>query len=503
MKRLEEWFDRRLNPIILQETRHVLSLRLSLLVYVGLVLVLSTSSCNMSKQSGEEISIVLLGAFSFIAVTIIPAQLLFSSATRWSRQKLEMMQLTPLRPIDIAAGRVGSALMIVILILSVVIPFVSLTYLVPGADLTVNLLSAIMLLFISLFAITSSMNIAWVSEQFSFHLIGKIIWLGILFQAGFGGIAIPALLHEIVNTGRMSIGILVTWFCLGAFLASCFAFARSIVFLRHPEENRTTPVRVTLLLGLLFVFLSVTIPLLNNFDDFEAIFFIFLMSCFAIFCAKYLLDSDKIGQRALIDLPKARWKRFLLLPVLPGAGTGVLLMGCVLFGLAIFFEGMNLWKLSKGGRIDFGGYWYMANWWFAVSASILPLFRNVLRSERQKTAAVFIYYFLISMVVFFLLIVRAIDPDDESLMSALLVPFIGVDMIQDGDSGSLFLIVASTIAATAVLLANTKLIYTNIRVILGARFEPARRAELETAIEQSDIETEEIQKERPETKDVE
>ena len=507
MRKLEKWVDKRLNPIILQETRHVLSLKLSLVVYVGLVLVLSTSSCNMSKQSGEEISWILLGAFSFIAVTIIPAQLLFSSATRWSRQKLEMMQLTPLRPLDIAAGRVGAALMIVILILSVVVPFLSLTYLVPGADLSINLMSAVMLLFISLFAITSSINIAWVSEQFSFHLIGKIIWLGMLFQAGIAAAAVPALLHEISQDGKISLGILVVWFCLGAFLASCFAFARSIVFLRHPEENRTTPVRSTLLLGLLFVFLSVTIPLLNSFDDFEAVFFAFVISAFAVFCAKFLLDSDKIGQRALIDLPKAKWKRLLLLPVLPGAGTGILLMASVLFGLAIFFEGVNLWKLSKGGRIDFGGYWYMSNWWFAISAAILPLFRNILGSERKKTAGVFVYYFLIFMAIMFLLIVRAIDPDDESVLSALFIPFVGADMIQDGDAGSFALIILSTIAATSVFLINSKLIYDNVSIIMRAEYEPPKRSDQESskpvapeeAVDsedpEMDMETEEIQKE--------
>lgn len=254
-------------------------------------------------------------------------------------------------------------------------------------------------------------------------------------------------------------------------MASCFAFARSIVFLRHPEENRTTPVRATLLLGLVFVFLSVTIPLLNNFDDFEVGFFALLISAFALFCTKFVLDSDKIGRRALIDLPKARWKRFLLLPVLPGAGTGILLMACVLFGLAIFFEAVNFWKLSKGGTLDFGGYWYLSSWWFAISASILPLFRNILNSERKKTAGVCVYYFLIVMVILFLSIVKLLDPSDEGIEVALFIPFAGTAMIQEGDAGSLFLMIVSTVAAFSVLLVHSRLIYDNISVILSAKYE--------------------------------
>jgi hypothetical protein len=429
----------------------------------------------MSKQSGEEISWVLLGAFSFIAVTIIPAQLMFSSATRWSKEKLEMMQLTLLRPIDIAAGRIVSALLIVILLLSVVMPFLALTYLVPGADLSTNLMAAIMLLFASLFAITASINIAWVSEQYSFHLIGKIIWLGMLFQAGIGGIALPAALNEISQEDFLSLWVIVIWFCSGAFLASCLAFARTIVFLRHPEENRTTPVRTILVIGLFFIALSVTIPLLNNFNDFEAMFFAGIISLYAIFCSKFLLDSDKIGRRALIDLPKAKWKRLAILPLLPGAGTGILLLAGILFGMAFFFEGINLWKLSKGGAIEFGGYWYVAAWWFTILAGGLPLFRNILNSERKKTAGLFLYYFLIFILILYLIFTNIIDLSYKDKLSGGLFPFLGVDMIQNGDDGSFILLFGSFIAVGIVFLMHLKLLYANIMTIFRAKSEEARK----------------------------
>ena len=476
MKRLEKWFDQRLNPIILQETRHILSLKMSLVIYIVLVLVLSVSSCNMSKESGAEISWILLGAFSFISVTIIPAQLLFSSATRWSKEKLEMLQLTPLRPFDIAIGRVGSALLIIVLLLSVVMPFVSLTYLVPGTDLSTNLIVAVMVLFISLFTITASINIAWVLEQYSFHLLGKIIWLGMLFYAGVGAASLSMVLNEIVQEDSLSLWLIAAWFCSGALLASCFVFARTIVFLRHPEENRTTPVRATLVMGLFFVVLSVTIPLLNSFDDFEAMFFAGIISLYAAFCSKFLLDSDKIGRRALIDLPKATWKRLAILPLLPGAGTGILLMAGVLFGLALFFEGINFWKLSRGGIIDFGGYWYMASWWFAISAGGLPFFRNILKSERKKTAGLFLFYFLIFIAIVFLMVIEVLDPDDNGVFSGLLIPFIGADMIQDGDSGSSFLLLSSVVAAGSVFLMHSRLLYTNIITIFKAKPEKRRES---------------------------
>ena len=56
-------------------------------------------------SSGEEMSLLLLATYSIVAVLVVPAQLLFNSANRWSKDKLEMLHLTQLQT---DGHRVGS-----------------------------------------------------------------------------------------------------------------------------------------------------------------------------------------------------------------------------------------------------------------------------------------------------------------------------------------------------------------------------------------------------------
>ena len=97
MRTLIEWDDKHSNLIALLETQQVLSLRRTLIVFETLlVLALWMGSCAVIQEtsSGEEMSLLLLATYSIVAVLVVPAQLLFNSANRWSKDKLEMLHLT-------------------------------------------------------------------------------------------------------------------------------------------------------------------------------------------------------------------------------------------------------------------------------------------------------------------------------------------------------------------------------------------------------------------------
>ena len=463
MRRLEEWCARQLNPILVQETRYILSRRATLVGYLLLLFFLAIFSNTMSRQAGAELSESLLGAFSLVGVTIIPAHVLFSSAARWSRQKREMVQLTALRPVDILLGRVLSSLSLVVLFLSVMMPFLSLTYLVRGADIFLMTMSIVMLLFLSVFTIIFSISIAWIFEQHSFQLVVKIIWMGILLLMSSMARGFPDFLYDIEKEEAFSPEIIVLWFCLGTLGASCFAFARSIVFLRHPEENRTTPMRVAIFLWLLFVLLSLMIFRVNSTTDVEGVFLGFVMAGFTIACTKFLLESDRIGRRALIDLPRAGWRRLVLLPILPGAGTGILMMGVLLLGFSLFCEIIHMLKPSRGGATGYGGYLYMASWWFSVSAFLLPLFRNVFDTVRQKTSIILSYYILV-----FLAIITTSGAGIDEVIDPFLNPFVGGAMIQERDPKRGLLLAFAVLLVVVVLLLQRRLLYRNISLIMRA-----------------------------------
>ena len=91
MQRIVEWFDKYANPIALLETQQVLSLKRTMIVFGLLVLALWMGSCAVIEETsggGEEMSLLLLATYSIVSVLIVPAQILFNSANRWSKDKL-------------------------------------------------------------------------------------------------------------------------------------------------------------------------------------------------------------------------------------------------------------------------------------------------------------------------------------------------------------------------------------------------------------------------------
>jgi hypothetical protein len=433
MKRIDDIVDKYINPIVLQESRYILSLRRSLVIYLFLVLVMSISSCSITEKNGDDTSIILLGCFSLVSIGIIPGQLLLSNRERWSKEKLEMLQLTPLRPIQIVLGRLGAALALVIVILSLMLPFLALTYLVPGSDLPLNLLAALTITSASVLAITSSINMAWLSEGYSFHSLGKLFWLFILIQFSISLMGFPVLLEDLSNDDKLGVGLLVIVGVVGILLLSIYFIARSVVFLRHPEENKSTPIRVSLVLALFFGLMCVcalvweqskSVPMEGATVVLTSIPFLFL---------GFLVELDKLGRRALLDLPAKRWKRILMMPLLPGPGTGIIFFGLSVIGLAFCFEGMNYFLPAFGGSIlEPGGYLFFAMWSFSIFASGLPLFRHieVLQSERYRRLAIFGYIFCVFCFIWFLFEGLEIGYNDQTIIYYLLIPFEGMEAIQ-------------------------------------------------------------------------
>ena len=486
MKRLEEWIDKHINPIVLQESRYILSLRRSIIIYLLLVLIMSISSCSLMEGDSEESIVVLLGAFSIVATVVVPGHILFSSSERWSREKMEMLQLTPLTPLQIVMGRVMAAFVLVLAILSVALPFLAVSYLVPGTELSVVLLSVILILGGSLLSITASINVAWLLEGYSVQSLGKIFWLLMLFQYSFGIVTIPVLLNDISNDAKVPPSVIGLWILIGMLLTSLFFLARSVVHLRHPEENRSTPIRVSL--SLCFLFLVFSLLLLAVIDPSQASseLGIFLLSLIAFFSLGFLIEPDAvdhqvasgysfntIGRRALLDLPRSRSRRLLLLPLLPSSGTGVMLFALLLGTLGLSCEILN-WRI---GGYRAGGYAFYAMWLFCVFGSALPVFRNLPGVQRDKVRRIVILIYLAGLlfVLFMLNVMFDFQSSDHNLLHYLLNPFKGISAMQDRTDQWYALFIVTTIFSVLVFALHSQMIWQSISTILKFETAPVKR----------------------------
>ena len=227
---------------------------------VGACLWMGSCAVIQETSSGEEMSVLLLATYSLLlSILVVPAQLLFNSANRWSKDKLEMLQLTQLRPMDIVLGRVLSGAGLLLILGAAITPFIALTYLMPGAQIQLVLLGMGFVFMMGLLAILFTLNISWRLEEYSFANIResalvlnadpRYIWS---YCSG-GGICRSAPLHQ--NLGNILKAF--PWMIAVWGILVYFGIVQSVLLFRHPESNRSTPYRIgvlaTYILGLIAI----------------------------------------------------------------------------------------------------------------------------------------------------------------------------------------------------------------------------------------------------------
>ena len=237
LSNIQNWLDRTANPIVLQEVRSLLSLTRTMVVYGLVVFLLSVSSCQ-SVEFGTEFPMgLMLGTFSLVSLAVLPAQIMFSGNTRWSKDKLEMLNLTQLRPMDIVIGRVMAGFAMVFLFGSLLLPFFGLMYLLPGVQIGLLLTLIAGIALASLLAIVITINLGWHLEDMAFSSLGKVVWLLMLLQCSFLPIGLGTELLRRGGDWSEDLLQVLPWILSIWALLMFFGIARSVVLLRHPEKK--------------------------------------------------------------------------------------------------------------------------------------------------------------------------------------------------------------------------------------------------------------------------
>ena len=326
----------------------------------------------------EDFINAILVILSFILFLAIPAQILFDGNKHWTPEKLELLQLTPLRPLDIVLGRLGSALGLILLTISVTAPYMALVSILPGVSLSNVLCTLVWIILLSVVLCALVIHSGWSMRTQSAGVISRVgLFFIIINLLGMPVLSLE-LFKELSGTSD-NIFIIFAWGCGLLILVAMHFISLSVVTLRHREENKSTPKRIMSVVLLVFLFLSGVISVfadstVNVYDFLNFRIHFMLTSILAFFHGTFLLEDDYIGKRALLDLPKSRTKRWLMLPILPGSGTGLVLLLLVLLVVSIPFEVLS-WTHPKG--LIFGGYLYDAIFIFCFMGWLLPKFRNM------------------------------------------------------------------------------------------------------------------------------
>lgn len=246
-----------LNPILVKETRQALKSRQFLLTF-GLVLILCwiwsiVGVVIIGPQiyySGEG-EMMFTGYYyilTFCLALVIPYFTYQSMVNEYEDNTYELLSITTLKPWQIIAGKLGSAVVQMVVYLSAVAPCLAFSYMLKGIDilavgwlLTYAVLGCLVLTLASLFLATLT-HLRYLQVLISVLLIG-----GLIMAFGFScGGTYEMFRGNIVYDRDFPItnGILLT-----QFVVTCIQiFSAATARITFQSENRSTPLRWGMLL---------------------------------------------------------------------------------------------------------------------------------------------------------------------------------------------------------------------------------------------------------------
>ncbi len=245
-----QYFDNRLNPLLLRELRQLVRNRF-IIVLINLFVVVLVTACAMVVLLDEHPEQRGIGAGLFVGLTVIMCIACFFAVvvytamiTATERINGDLMFTSALKPSSIVLGKFFSGALLTFLLMSITFPFVTLAYLLRGLDFEHMIIT-----FLGVFMTIQLLN-AFVIAVFSNvkTYVQMFVGLGIgLFAALFGFTGVAELLDR--HFRLMSAFGSDEWFAfLSMFLAETalilLFLAAAVACISPFTSNRMFPIRL-------------------------------------------------------------------------------------------------------------------------------------------------------------------------------------------------------------------------------------------------------------------
>jgi len=418
--RIEAWLDGlgdRMNPILVKEARQAMKSRqfvvtFSLLLIFGWLYTLAFIGFTMPGLYYAPLGpAMLLGYYLILTIPlliVVPYAAFRSLASEREDGTFELLSITALSARQIVTGKLGSAVLQMLVYYSALAPCIAFTYLLRGIDvvtigifLSYTFLASFMLCVLGLTLATVTRSRHWqvvLSVVYVMALLGfAIIWdMGMLSILASGE---PMPYDEpeywIVNVAMLSFYVsFVALFLLIA--AGQLTFA---------SENRSTKIRIVLVVqqGLLVGWM--TYVWLQNWMrsaslDEEVLMFEFAVAgIFWTLAGAFLTgEGAQLSPRAMRQLPQSLLGRMAFTWFNPGSGTGYVFTVMNLAAVGILLIGCTIVGEVWGGSDLAPLPWIIAIWGYV--AFYLGLTRLAVLWIRQYTGvsllAVFLCHFCVA-----------------------------------------------------------------------------------------------------------
>jgi ABC-type transport system involved in multi-copper enzyme maturation permease subunit len=430
------------SSILVKETRQAIKSRQFFLTFMVLIVLGALRTFYALSPGRDNYSVDSLGAYTlhgFLYVLglplclIIPFTTFRSLAQEYEDGTIQMILITTMRPYQIVAGKLGSAMLQVLVYLAVLGPCISFCYLLRGVDVTQILMSISLAVVTSFGLCCAAIGLAGgaktrrTGQGLSLLLIMALAIVSFWWCMLAYGICFEPAGVLMEGFSVIAFGPLAGW--LSTALLLFVAAAAQISF---PSSNRSTMIRVVLLIQtVLFLAWYIAICSMTGFHEQGFM----VASCFAmqywlLVGAMMVGCHSGLSPRVRRTLPSGFLKRSVVSLFMPGPGRAYLFTVGAAFSvavcLAVLALGNDLFQRdfesseTFGSRNTFsatdcrralGGIF--ANWiYFLLFFSVLFLFSRLVARGRMFREPFFLLMAIIAVAMVFLVTVGSytIDP---------------------------------------------------------------------------------------------
>lgn len=366
--------DDRLNPILVKEVRQALrgryfrisfGLTLELAALLGLIILVRAAA---GDQPGEAIGLVFFSAiYGFLACAVIflvPFSGFISMGGEWEQNTYDLLAITDLRPRQIVMGKLVSALTQALLFYSAFTPFLAFAFVMRGVDLVGALVvfGGSMVLCGTLTLVAIALSCAS-RVRFARMALMAALAAGLVWATG-GSITLASIIvRQPLMLLEPEAGTAAALTLTIAVLLCGLSFAFACARLAHPEENRSTGLRIVVALTAAAGLCWTAYMYLEVFPG-EPALIPALGGATAAICLLPLLfvatEREELGRRVRRQVPANPVLALMLAPFLPGGGRGFLLLLSIL-GLILGGAVAIVWPAGAGGSFGLGSSplpWY-------------------------------------------------------------------------------------------------------------------------------------------------
>jgi hypothetical protein len=404
----------RLNPILVKEARQSMKSRqfvvtFSLLLIFGWVWTVMFIAFGLPAIFYAPVGpAVMTGYYVILSIPLIivvPYAAFRSLAAEREDGTYELLSITTLSARQIVAGKLGSALLQMMVYYSALAPCIAFTYLMRGIDvITIGLVlgyTFLASLLLSIFGLT----MATVTRARHWQVLLSVVFVMVLLVFGF--FWDMGILSWILNAREVPYDNIDFWvanICGVSFYVplAVLLFMIAAGQITFASENRSTPIRWILLVPSLLL-VGWFIYFWLRFDEPEPLWIVVcLAGAYWIICGAFLTgETAQLSPRAMRQLPQSLVGRMAFTWFNPGSGTGYMFSLLNLLAVLLVIAGAIVVG-QIGGTLDvpdLGEWTPMTICVFGYVAGYLGLTRVLVLMARQATPVGMLATFLCNVIL--------------------------------------------------------------------------------------------------------